>query len=911
MMQRFSSRRQRLDKDFLSPTLHGAKSYDRIAGYFSSSIIEVAGEALETVSGPIRIICNSDLQPEDVISLKMREMQLRREWTDQHPEEQYSKIPERLEKLHELISSKRIEVKVLPNEVFGLIHGKAGVVTKEDGSKVAFIGSMNESDGGWKRNYEILWSDESDESVDWVQEEFEALWAHPQAKPLTDFVVEDLKRISKRTVIYELEEFRKKENAHPASILFELPIYRQYAGLWEHQKYFVDRVFKEHVHSHGARLVLADMVGLGKTLQLAASAALMALYGDKPILVIAPKTLVWQWQEELLELLNLPTAVWTGKDWVDEQGVVYRSSSARDITRCPRRIGIISQGLITAQSEATQYLKNIKYECIIVDECHRARRKNLHPNRTNESPDPNNLYQYLLEIAPNTKSMLLATATPVQLYPIEAWDLLNILSQGNTYVLGNEFSKWRTNPETALNLTTGNANNLGEHELWDWFRNPFPTGDSKNLQMVKQRVHNSFTDEYNCVLDGGFLDISADEITKGMIRQQLSPEFFQTHNPFIQRIVRRTRDFLENKINPQTNEPYLPKIKAKLYGDGENEALTLSPHLEDAYGEAEAFSQALKQRVPSGGFIKTLLLRRLGSSIHAGKITATKMLKTWGVPNLEELDLEEDETISETDQEYSELKQLTDAERSHLTRFVNLLENHVDEDPKYELLRSILLEKNWLDKGAIVFSQYYDTIEWIAENLTNDPEFSTETIGLYAGGSRSGIYENGVFKRKDKEELKAAVKKREIRLLLGTDAASEGLNLQTLGTLINIDLPWNPTRLEQRKGRIQRIGQVFDEVYVYNMRYKGSVEDKVHKMLSERLQNIHTLFGQVPDVLKDVWINIALEEKERAKQLIDDVPESHPFKVKYEEKMPTVNWENHYEALDKHIYSDTVKKSWR
>lgn len=911
MLQRFSSRTQRLDKDFLSPTLQGAKSYDRIAGYFSSSIIEVAGEALETVSGPIRIICNSDLQPEDVISLKMREMQLRREWTDQHPEEQYSKIPDRLEKLHKLITSKRIEVKVLPNEVFGLIHGKAGVVTKEDGSKVAFIGSMNESDGGWKRNYEILWSDESEESVDWVQEEFEALWAHPQAKPLTDFVVEDLKRISQRTVIYELEEFRKKENAHPASVLFELPIYRQYAGLWEHQKYFVDRVFREHVHGPGARLVLADMVGLGKTLQLAASAALMALYGDKPILVIAPKTLVWQWQEELMELLNLPTAVWTGKDWVDEQGVVHRSTNSRDITRCPRRIGIISQGLITAKSEATQYLKNIKYECIIVDECHRARRKNLDPNRTNENPDPNNLYEYLLEIAPNTKSMLLATATPVQLYPIEAWDLLNILSQGNTYVLGNEYSKWRTNPETALNLTTGNANNLGEHELWDWFRNPFPIGDSKNLQMVKQRVRNSFTDEYKCVLDGGFLDISADEITKGMIRQQLTPEFFQTHNPFIQRIVRRTREFLETKVNPQTNEPYLPKIKARLFGDGDNEALTLSPHLEDAYSEAEAFSQALKQRVPSGGFIKTLLLRRVGSSIHAGKITATKMLKTWGVPNLEELDLEEDETISETDQEYSELKQLTDAERSHLTRFVNLLENHVDEDPKYELLRSILIDKNWLDKGAIVFSQYYDTIEWIAENLTNDPEFSTETIGLYAGGSRSGIYENGVFKRKDKEELKLAVKKRQIRLLLGTDAASEGLNLQTLGTLINIDLPWNPTRLEQRKGRIQRIGQVFDEVHVYNMRYKGSVEDKVHKMLSERLQNIHTLFGQVPDVLKDVWINIALEEKEKAKQMIDEVPEAHPFKVKYEEKMPVINWEDHYEALDKHIYSDTVKKGWR
>ena len=59
---------------------------------------------------------------------------------------------------------------------------------------------------------------------------------------------------------------------------------------------------------------------------------------------------------------------------------------------------------------------------------------------------------------------------------------------------------------------------------------------------------------------------------------------------------------------------------------------------------------------------------------------------------------------------------------------------------------------------------------------------------------------------------------REIKLLVGTDAASEGLNLQTLSTLINLDLPWNPTRLEQRKGRIQRIGQISDKIHIYNMK---------------------------------------------------------------------------------------------
>lgn len=76
-------------------------------------------------------------------------------------------------------------------------------------------------------------------------------------------------------------------------------------------------------------------------------------------------------------------------------------------------------------------------------------------------------------------------------------------------------------------------------------------------------------------------------------------------------------------------------------------------------------------------------------------------------------------------------------------------------------------------------------------------------------------------------------------------------------SLINLDLPWNPTRLEQRKGRIQRIGQRLEEVYVYNMRYRDSVEDRVHELLSERLNNIFSMFGQIPDILQDVWIDMA------------------------------------------------------
>src|SRR3989304_6291904 len=119
------------------------------------------------------------------------------------------------------------------------------------------------------------------------------------------------------------------------------------------------------------------------------------------------------------------------------------------------------------------------------------------------------------------------------------------------------------------------------------------------------------------------------------------------------------------------------------------------------------------------------------------------------------------------------------------------------------------------------------------------------------------------------------VRKDQMRLLLGTDAASEGLNLQRLGTLINFDIPWNPSRLEQREGRIQRIGQIRDTVDICNLRYAGSVEDRVRQLLSSRLPDISTLFGQLPDILEDVWVDVALGQVERAKRTIDTVPRGH------------------------------------
>jgi hypothetical protein len=162
-----------------------------------------------------------------------------------------------------------------------------------------------------------------------------------------------------------------------------------------------------------------------------------------------------------------------------------------------------------------------------------------------------------------------------------------------------------------------------------------------------------------------------------------------------------------------------------------------------------------------------------------------------------------------------------------------------------EVLRA--LDRRRLDAPGrfaqtVIFTRFYDTLTDIVERLLQAaPDMR---LGTYSG--RGGQYlEPGTNQlvAVDRDEVRHRFLRQDIDILVCTDAAAEGLNLQTADLLVNFDLPWNPMKVEQRIGRIDRIGQVHDRIYVLNLCYTDSAEQIVYGRLLQRLTQAGLIVG--------------------------------------------------------------------
>lgn len=895
LLNRFSSREQRLSHVFLKDRLANARVYRRIAGYFRSSIFELVGEEIGAID-QVQIVCNSDLDPRDIVigkaSKLARETALKEKWNEGADEIDTLLNRPRYEKLYELLKSGKVEVRVVSAADGPFLHGKAGVIESRDGSACAFIGSLNETREGWKEHYEIVWEDQSAEGVTWVNEEFKHLWE--RGVPLPEAIIEEVGRLSRKIEV-DLKDLAPADIA--AAALVEAPLYRRGEELKPWQRSFVG-MFLEHRETYGAaRFILADEVGVGKTLSLATAAMVGCLLGDGPALILAPATLCQQWQVELKDKLGIPSGVWLSnrKVWLDPEGHIIKTRGAEDISKCPFQIGIVSTGLISQDAQEAKILLERRYGTLVLDEAHRARRsRGLGP----KNGEPNNLLKFMREAAQKAKHVILGTATPIQTDIEELWDLLDVLNMGATHVMGRDFSLWRQ-CDNALPILTGEKLVQDELEGWSLIRNPLPPGrDAALFDHIRSDLRipkiQHFTDKPITEIDGH----TRGELNDALRDVQAGVNFFQRNNPIVRHTVLRKRATLEEM-------GLLDRIAVDIW-PSENETLRMfeglglrtSAEFDAAYEEAKKFTDALRKRVRSAGFMKTMMQSRICSSIASGLATAQRLLEK-----------RQQLTEEAEDESLVAMPEIVDAERFHLENIIAHL-NQKPTDPKLDAVLLFLTERGWLELGCIIFSQYYDTAHWVARSLT--AKLPEERIALYAGAGKSGVFFNSEWRSVEREDIKKAVRARTLRLVVATDAACEGLNLQTLGSLINIDLPWNPSRLEQRIGRIKRFGQSRDRVDMLNLVYQDTHDEKVYEVLSKRMKDRFDLFGSLPDTIEDEWIENIEDMEEKLRQFTERKKRANAFDLRYGSTIQPEGpgWEMCEKVLGRRDVVERLSEGW-
>lgn len=227
------------------------------------------------------------------------------------------------------------------------------------------------------------------------------------------------------------------------------------------------------------------------------------------------------------------------------------------------------------------------------------------------------------------------------------------------------------------------------------------------------------------------------------------------------------------------------------------------------------------------------------------------------INDLDELDDEERDVLDNIMADPKKLKLFTTAkslseikveagEVKSLFEMANTLYNKQQEEQKYTELKKLLTSQGVIEgEKLVIFTEHKDTLLYLQERLSNN-------------GYHVAIIHGGMSVD-ERRESQCRFMTPDIQILICTDAAGEGINLQFCRLLINWDIPWNPNRLEQRMGRIHRYGQKSD-VIVFNMVAGNTREGVVLEKLLTKLDIIREQLGddRVYDVIQDVLKGISL-----------------------------------------------------
>ena len=553
----------------------------------------------------------------------------------------------------------------------------------------------------------------------------------------------------------------------------------------------IDAVYNRFLVKHPLRFVLADDPGAGKTIMAGLLIRELMLRGDVArCLIVAPGSLVEQWQDELGDKFGLDFEIMSREKV--ESSRIGNPFLERDLL-----VARLDQ--LSRAEDLTAKLEAATWDLVIVDEAHKMS-AHRYGNKLNETKR----FKLGKLLGDRTRHLLLLTATP---HNGKDDDFLAFM----TLIDPHRF--------------TGRLRN-GE----------MPAVDDVMRRLVKENL---------TTFDGRRLFTQRSAHSVNFKLSALETELYEAVTSYVRHGMNRAARMREEG----------DKRRGIIVGfalAGLQRRLASSPaaiyhSLRRRHERLTAQAEELRRLAASGEPVR---IGELPKGVRIADLVDID-LDDYGDDELEDL-----ENLVIDAASAAETADELEAELVDLAELVRLAERvrRSQDDTKWQQLRGLLRSEEFRDvdglRKLIVFSEHKDTLSYVAERIANELGRPEAVVTIHGG-----------VKRHERRDIQDRFRvDPTVRVLVATDAAGEGVNLQVANLMVNYDLPWNPNRIEQRFGRIHRIGQTLP-CHLWNLVAHETREGQVFRRLFEKIEQQRVVFGdQVYDVLGDSHINTALHD---------------------------------------------------
>ncbi len=548
-------------------------------------------------------------------------------------------------------------------------------------------------------------------------------------------------------------------------------------------------------YSKGA--ILADEVGLGKTIEAGILLSQKWAENKKRILIICPSSLRKQWVNELADKFYLKSEVMESKNFNAKykNGIKNPFDDGKTIKICSYQYA----------SKKADFIQLTSWDLVVLDEAHYLR--NVHKN-------PESIAAKIKNALKDYKKVLL-TATPLQNRLDELYGLVGFVDE-------QIFGDIKT------------------------FKKQYVNGEGNLLELknkLKSIIHRTLRQDVR-------------EFVPYRERVPITQKFVPTNDE--QQLYNNVLDYLRNETIyalPRAQRHLMESVMFKLLGSS-----------------SFAIGKTLEA-----------LIKRLNLMLATSKVVEEEII-SWFEEEYENYDDERDEAEEEKEEPLTEItaldKEKIEKEIANLTKYL-LLANTIKQNEKGEKLIIALdtgflkLQELGANQKALIFTESTRTQQYIFERLSQE---KYKGKMLLFNGSNNDELSNAIYKKwvADKNNygklsysknvdirnaLVDAFKSDDYQIMIATEAAAEGINLQFCSMVVNYDLPWNPQRIEQRIGRCHRYGQLHDVVVVNFLNSANEVENRVFELLEQKYKLFQGIFGSSDHILGSIENGVDFEKR--------------------------------------------------